>query len=127
MAIAVRFLEQEQQQPGDVAGACADFLAAAQSSLHLAMYNFCLNDPLATPMVHALRNRVTAGVQVRIAYDAGKPHVSFQRECADPAPPGTAQFVRRIADGMATKAITGGDMHMPKLMHHKYIIRDGRT
>src|SRR5262249_48182513 len=23
--------------------------------------------------------------------------------------------------------ITGGDMHMPKLMHHKYIIRDGRT
>src|SRR6202011_475856 len=46
---------------------------------------------------------------------------------ADPAPPGAAAFVRAIGDKVQSKPITGGDPKMPKLMHHKYVIRDGRT
>jgi phosphatidylserine/phosphatidylglycerophosphate/cardiolipin synthase-like enzyme len=127
MSVAVTFLEQEEQRPGEVAALLADFLASARSSLHLAIYDFRLSASLAEPVVQALRNRVAAGVEVRLAYDAGKPDVSFQQASADPAPPGTAQFVGRIADGIAVKAITGGNPRMPKLMHHKYVIRDGQT
>jgi phosphatidylserine/phosphatidylglycerophosphate/cardiolipin synthase-like enzyme len=77
-------------------------------------------------LIEALKERVSAGVEVRIAYDAGKPSVPFQQASADPAPPGTARFVSRLGSGILAKAITGGDPHLPKLMHHKYVIRDGK-
>jgi phosphatidylserine/phosphatidylglycerophosphate/cardiolipin synthase-like enzyme len=127
MSIAVTFLEQDGQQPTEVAALLADFLRAARSTLHLAIYDFRLNDQLAARVVEALRDRVAAGVEVRIAYDAGKPTVSYKHASADPAPPGTASFLAQLGSGIASKAITGGDPTMPKLMHHKYIIRDGKT
>src|SRR5205823_1311226 len=65
--------------------------------------------------------------QSKIDERMGKPTVPFQRASADPAPPGTADFVKRIDPGIATRAITGGDPNLPKLMHHKYVIRDGRS
>jgi phosphatidylserine/phosphatidylglycerophosphate/cardiolipin synthase-like enzyme len=127
MTIAVTFLEQDGQQPTEVAALLADFLGAARSTLHLAIYDFRLSDRLAAPVVQALRDRAAAGVEVRIAYDAGRPTVSFQQASADPAPPGTASFIAQLGSGITSKAITGGDPHMPKLMHHKYVIRDGKT
>ncbi len=127
MSIAVTFLEQQRQQPAEVAALLADFLAAARSSLHLAIYDFRLSDALAAPVVKALRDRAAAGVEVCIAFDAGKPNVHFQQASADPAPPGTAEFVSRLGNSIRAKAITGGDAHLPKLMHHKYVIRDGKT
>jgi phosphatidylserine/phosphatidylglycerophosphate/cardiolipin synthase-like enzyme len=127
MAVTVTFLEQDGQQPAEVSALLAAFIRAAQSSLHLAIYVFRLSDALAAPVLEALTDRLAAGVDVRIAYDAGKPNVPFQRASADPAPPGTASFVRRLGSGILAKAITGGDPHLPKLMHHKYVIRDGKT
>ena len=127
MAISVTFLEQDGQQPSQVAALLDQFFRAARSSLHLAIYDFRLSDPLAAPLTLALRERVSAGIEVRIAYDAGKPFVGFQQASADPAPPGTARFVNRLSNGILTKAITGGDPHLPRLMHHKYIIRDGKS
>jgi phosphatidylserine/phosphatidylglycerophosphate/cardiolipin synthase-like enzyme len=127
MAIQVTFLEQGKQPPGQVAALLADFLRAARTSLHLAVYDFRLSPALAGPVVQALRDRAAAGVQVRIAYDAGKRVAPFPRAGADPAPPGTADFVQGIGSGVEVKAITGGDPHLPKLMHHKYVIRDGGT
>jgi phosphatidylserine/phosphatidylglycerophosphate/cardiolipin synthase-like enzyme len=53
--------------------------------------------------------------------------VPFPRAGADPAPPGTADFVRSLGPAIAVKPITGGDPHLPKLMHHKYVVRDGAT
>jgi phosphatidylserine/phosphatidylglycerophosphate/cardiolipin synthase-like enzyme len=64
---------------------------------------------------------------VRVVYDAGKRAPGFRAAGADPAPPGTADFLRRLGPGVACKAITGGDPHLPRLMHHKYLVRDGRT
>jgi phosphatidylserine/phosphatidylglycerophosphate/cardiolipin synthase-like enzyme len=127
MAIAVTFLEQDRQQPAEVAALLADFLAAARSSLHVAIYDFRLGDATAGPVVQALRERAAAGVEVRIAYDAGKPGASVARTGTDPAPPGTADFVVHIGGGVQARAITGGDPQQPRLMHHKYVVRDGRT
>jgi phosphatidylserine/phosphatidylglycerophosphate/cardiolipin synthase-like enzyme len=125
MPIDVTFLEQGKQPPAQIATLLADFLSKARSSLHLAIYDFRLSDALAAPVVQALRDRAKAGVEVRIAYDAGKPHATFPGSGADPAPPGTADFIRRLGDGIQSKAITGGDPQIPKLMHHKYVVRDG--
>jgi phosphatidylserine/phosphatidylglycerophosphate/cardiolipin synthase-like enzyme len=125
--IAVTFLEQGGQKPEEVAALLAEFLSAARSSLHVAVYDFRLGDALADPVVGALRARAAAGVEVRIAYDAGKPNANFPTSGADPAPPGTADFVRGLGGAIQGKPITGGDPKMPKLMHHKYVIRDGRT
>lgn len=126
MAIDVTFLEQGGQPAGQIAALLADFLAGARSSLHIAVYDFRLSDALAEPVVRVLRERSAAGVDVRIAYDAGKPHADFPAAGTDPAPPGTADFVRRL-DGIRSKPITGGDPRMPKLMHHKYAVLDGQT
>jgi phosphatidylserine/phosphatidylglycerophosphate/cardiolipin synthase-like enzyme len=127
MGFTVIFLEQKGQSPADIAAALAEFLAAARTSLHLAIYDCRLSDPLAAPVLQALRERAAAGVEVRIVYDAGKRGVSFPQAGADPAPPGTADFMKKIGGGVQTKAITGGDPRLPKLMHHKYVIRDGKT
>jgi len=127
MAIAVTFLEHGGQPPAQVAELLAEFLAAARSTLRLAIYDFRLSDLLAEPVVKALRDRCAAGVEVRIAYDASKLATSFRQASADPAPPGTAGFVKRLGDGIASRAITGGDPRIPKLMHHKYVVRDGQT
>ena len=97
------------------------------ASLHLAIYDFRLSETLATPVVSALRDRATAGVDIRIAFDAGKRTVPFPAAGADPAPPGTSDFVAGIGSNIAARAVTGGDPQLPKLMHHKYIIRDGGT
>ncbi len=123
--IAITFLEQDRQQPAQIAALLTDFLSAARTSLHIAIYDLRLNDATAAPVVKALRERAAAGVDVRIAYDAGKPNAQFPAAGTDPAPPGTADFVRRIGDGVQGKPITGGDPQMPKLMHHKYVVRDG--
>jgi phosphatidylserine/phosphatidylglycerophosphate/cardiolipin synthase-like enzyme len=123
--IAVSFLEQDRQRPEQTAALLAEFLSAARRSLHIAVYDMRLSDAVAAPVVGALRQRAAAGVEVRIAYDAGKPQANFPAAGADPAPPGTADFVRRLGDGIQGKPITGGDPHLPKLMHHKYVVRDG--
>ena len=91
MAITATFLEDHGQKPDEVAALLGDFLLAARSSLHLAIYDFRLGETLAKPVVEALRQRAAAGVDVRIAYDAGKPAFAFQQASADPAPPGTAR------------------------------------
>ena len=127
MAINVTFLEQDRQTPAQIAALLADFLNAAKTTLHIAIYDFRLTDTTAGPVVQALQGRAAAGVDVRIAYDAGKPNADFPASGADPAPPGTADFVRRLGGKVQSKPITGGDPQMPKLMHHKYVVRDGRT
>jgi phosphatidylserine/phosphatidylglycerophosphate/cardiolipin synthase-like enzyme len=127
MVIDVTFLEQGGQPAGQIAALLADFIAAARSTLHVAIYDFRLSDPVAEPVVRALCERAAAGVEVLIACDAGKPNADFPAAGTDPAPPGAVDFIRRMGDGIQPKPITGGDPRMPKLMHHKYAIRDGRT
>lgn len=116
-------------QAAQVAGALAGFVAGATSTIDLAIYDFRLTDPsLAMTVVDALTDAAARGVAVRIAYDAGKPAAadatSFARLAADPAPPGTAQWVGEHFAGTAVQILpitAPGD----QLMHCKYVIRDG--
>src|SRR4051812_48087303 len=107
VTVAVSFLEQDRQQPQDVAALLADFLAAARSSLDLAIYDFRLSPPAANLITEALRGRAAAGVTVRVAYDAGKPGTAPSPTRGDPAPPGTADFVARLGTAVQARPITG--------------------
>ncbi len=127
MQIAETFLRQGGQRPEEIAALLADFITQARTTLHLAIYDFRLSDALAAPVVEALRGRAAAGVEVRIAYDAGKRQVPFGAVGTDPAPPGTADFVGRLGGGIQSRPIKGGDPRQPRLMHHKYVVRDGGT
>ncbi len=126
MGIEVTFLKQHAppQPPAQVAQLLGDFLGAAQASLHLAIYDFRLHKPeFARPIVEALRGRAGAGVEVRIAYDAG--HADPNQVGADPAPDGTAAFLNQNFGSDAR--VQFKPIHGEKLMHNKYVIRDGPT
>ena len=130
--IAVTFLRDEQHggaagQLGQVASALAAFVSAATESLDIAIYDFRLADAAAAnTVVSALREAAQRGVAVRIGYDAGKPSSAdadtFAVLEADPAPPGTAQWVTEHFAGTAVqvRAIKAGS----QLMHSKYVVRD---
>jgi phosphatidylserine/phosphatidylglycerophosphate/cardiolipin synthase-like enzyme len=126
MAIVATFLEEGKQSPDDVVGRLAQFLSVAKTSLHVAIYDCRLSDAPARAVVQALEGPAAAGVDVRIVYDAGKPSNPAALG-VDPAPPGTAAFMKGIVGKVQSKAITGGHLHQPRLMHHKYIVRDGLT
>src|SRR5262245_44141300 len=127
MSITTTFLEQGKQKAVAIAGQLADFLGAAKTSLHLAIYDFRFSDGVGAPVVKVLQEQAATGVEVRLVYDAGKPTGPVVRAGGDPAPPGTSAFVKKLGPSIASKPITGGDPHQPRLMHHKYIIRDGQT
>ncbi|MDP9372942.1 MAG: phospholipase D-like domain-containing protein [Chloroflexota bacterium] len=111
------FLAQGEQTGGEVAARLAAFIAGARRSLDLAFYDCRLSEPLGAAFAGALRERAAAGVAVRIAYDADKPEPPVLAGGMDPAPGGTGRFVQSL--GHPWRRIGG-----PKLMHHKYIVRD---
>jgi phosphatidylserine/phosphatidylglycerophosphate/cardiolipin synthase-like enzyme len=126
MVIEAIFLEEGKQSPGEIAGILADFLGAARTSLHLAIYDCRLSEASTMPVLSALRERAAAGVDVRIVFDAGKP-ADPTAVGADPAPPGTADCIKEIGGNVKSRPITGGHLHHPRLMHHKYVVRDGKS
>ena len=117
-------------QPGRVGSLLAGFVGAAKTTLDIAIYDFRLDPPLDVVVVDALTAAVGRGVAVRVAYDAGKPSsqttVGFAAAGADPAPVGTAQWLRDHFDGtpVQLRAISTSGGH---LMHDKYIVRDVTT
>ncbi len=116
--LAVTFLAQGEQTAAQIAAQAAEYIRGAQRSLDLAVYDFRLSDPLKATVADALKERADAGVRIRIAYDADKPEPPLVAQGMDPAPAGTGAFVQSL--GYPFRRIGG-----PKLMHHKYIIRDG--
>jgi phosphatidylserine/phosphatidylglycerophosphate/cardiolipin synthase-like enzyme len=123
-------------QPKEVAQLLADFAGAATTSLHLAIYDFRLDEPLASTVVQALVAAADRGVDVRLAYDHGGKTTAleaappdddlalgFAALGADPAPPGTHEWLHEHFDGTAVQLgpIDPGG----QIMHHKYVVRDG--
>jgi phosphatidylserine/phosphatidylglycerophosphate/cardiolipin synthase-like enzyme len=117
----------DQGQANAVAARFADFVEQSKYSLDLAIYDFRLSPALAGPVVEKLTAAATRGVRVRLAYDAGKPpeanQAAFTALGADPAPVGTAQWVKDHFTGTDVwiKPITAPS---GQLMHSKYIVRD---
>ncbi len=118
--LAVRFLAQGAQTAGEVAALLTEFIGGARQSLDLALYDCRLSGDLGQTFATALRERTAAGVAIRIAYDADKPEPPATEAGMDPASPGTGAFIRAL--GVPYTRIGG-----PKLMHHKYLVRDAGT
>lgn len=96
------------------------FIRAARQTLDLAVYDMRFSDPLRTQLASALRERADAGVQIRFCYDGDKPPQPNVAAGQDPAPAGTGAFVQSL--GYPWRRIAG-----MKLMHSKFILRDGET
>lgn len=123
--VSIRVLEEGGQTAAEVAAGLAGFLAEARHSLDMAAYDVRLAAETAAPVREALRQRIAAGVQVRLVYDAGnKPQnaADLDRQGASLAPTGTHERVAELGlPDTASRAIRGERV----LMHNKYIIRDG--
>lgn len=134
--INVTFLQEGQAgQALKIATELANFIKAAKSSLHIAIYDFRLKDPKIYQLVtDALIDRANAGVDVKIAFYAGKPASTpnqgivemdmqdFIATGGDPAPADIGDFLKNPPKNINVKGITG-----QKLMHNKYVIRDRAT
>jgi len=115
--MTVTTLTDGGQQPVTVAQALHDFLAAAKTSLDLALYDFKLGPGLEDLVVDQIDEAGRRGVAVRLMYNA-----DFRAPIPVPPPPQTApEDIARLS--VPTKPIAG----IPDLMHHKYVVRDGAS
>jgi phosphatidylserine/phosphatidylglycerophosphate/cardiolipin synthase-like enzyme len=115
--LAVTFLVQGEQRAEDVGRKLAGYIAGAEKSLDLALYDVRFTPPQSEIFATALAERAAAGVAIRIAYDADKPEEPLWERGIDPAPGGTGAFIQGLEHPWRR---IGGR----KLMHHKYIVRD---
>jgi len=117
LAIELRTLTDGGQPAEETAHALAGFLAAAGSSLEIAIYDLHLPPPLGGIVHGALAAAADRGVAVRLAYN-------LDHAKAAPVPP-PPQTVPDLVEALPfpTAAIPG----VPDLMHHKYVVRDGAS
>jgi phosphatidylserine/phosphatidylglycerophosphate/cardiolipin synthase-like enzyme len=112
--VEVRTLTDGGQPAEETAHALADFVAAAQRTLEVAVYDFHLPPDLDEIVRAALVAAQQRGVAVRLAYNVDHP-----ADTPVPAPPRTDPDELE-AMAFPTAAIPG----VPDLMHHKYVVRD---
>lgn len=118
--IKVFFLAQGEQNAATVVSWLVEYIQVAKKSLDFAFYDFRLSAELRLPIETALRERAAASVQIRFVYDADKPETPDLVAGQDPAEGGTGSVIQAL--GYPWRRIGG-----PKLMHHKYIVRDAGT
>jgi len=118
--LAFFFLVQGEQTAETVMSRLINFINGAKRSLDFAFYDIRLSDSLKNEFSAALKERAAAGVEIRICFDGDKPLKPNLAAGQDPAPPGTSLFVQSL--GFPWRRIAG-----MKLMHHKFIIRDGES
>jgi phosphatidylserine/phosphatidylglycerophosphate/cardiolipin synthase-like enzyme len=114
--IEVRSLTDGGQTAPEIAARVAEFIAAARSTLELALYDIRLSDPAAGVVRGALQDAAKRGVAVRLAYNFEE-----RRDRRRPLPPPPRTRVE-LVEGLPfpTCPIPGE----PDLMHHKYVVRD---
>ena len=96
------------------------FIRGATRTLDFAIYDMRFSDRLKGVLSSALHERANAGVQVRICFHGDKPLAPNVAAGQDPAPAGTSAFVQSL--GYPWRRIVG-----MKLMHNKFIVRDGES
>jgi len=96
------------------------FIGGATRTIDFAVYDMRFSDRLKTALSSTLRERADAGVQIRFCYDGDKPIQPNVAAGQDPAPAGTSAFVQSL--GYPWRRIAG-----MKLMHNKFIVRDGQS
>jgi phosphatidylserine/phosphatidylglycerophosphate/cardiolipin synthase-like enzyme len=118
--IEVFFLCEGCQTDIDIAKRLAAFLSQARETLDISAYSFSLCPEPKGIVLAALQERAQAGVNIRIAYDAGTQQ-NLIAVHNDPCDLTTPQFVQSL--GFPSKPIEG----YRALMHNKYIILDGAS
>src|SRR5437764_4597463 len=118
--LSVFFLAQGEQSADAVMARLTAFIRAAKQTLDFAVYDMRFGDPLKAALSSALRERAAGGVQIRFCYDGDKPAQPNVAAGQDPAPAGTGAFVQSL--GYPWRRIAG-----MKLMHNKFIVRDGQS
>src|SRR5256714_873374 len=118
--ISVVFLAQGEESADSVMERLTAFIRRARQTLDFAVYDMRFSDRLKTALNSALRRRAGAGVQIRICYDGDKPAQANVAVGQDPAPAGAGAFVQSL--GYPWRRIAG-----MKLMHNKFIVRDGQS
>src|SRR5204862_5057336 len=116
-SVEVTFLTDRGQPAERVAGGLAGFIAAAQRSLDIAIYDLNLANGAAEQVRSAVKAAAARGVAVRLLYN-----VDFPNPIPVP-PPSQADTAFINSLGVSTKPVSG----VPDLMHHKYLVRDGAT
>lgn len=119
--IQVSFLCEGCQQPDDVARKLAAFLGQARKSLDISVYSLSLCGSSFGIISNALKERAQAGVQIRIAYDAGSQQSQMPGLYNDPCAADTGEVIQSL--GFPSKAIEG----YQALMHDKYVVVDDGT
>lgn len=123
--VSAHFLAEGDHPAVEVAGWMAGFIGRAETSLDIALYDCRLDDATVASIAAALRDRLDAGVRIRLVYDAGdrKPQgpEGIDAIGADPAEHDTHDLVAELGlpDDVLRSCRGQG------LMHHKYIVRDG--
>src|SRR5918999_5949124 len=113
----VKTLTDGGQQPLEVAGQVAEFVAEAKVTLEFAHYDFHLGRETAEVVGAAVKDAAARGVAVRFLYN-------LDHRNPIPVPPPPEPDGELIASfGVPVRAIAG----VPDLMHHKYVIRDGEA
>jgi phosphatidylserine/phosphatidylglycerophosphate/cardiolipin synthase-like enzyme len=118
--LSVFFLVEGEQSGDEVMARLTTFIRAAKQTLDFAIYDMRFTDPLKSSLSSALRESAEAGVKIRFCYDADKPYPPNVAAGQDPAPSGTGAFVQSL--GYPWRRIAG-----MKLMHSKFILRDGQS
>ena len=115
--IGLRTLTDGGQRPADVARDIAGFLAGAQTSLDLALYDVRFETDAGALVLASLLAAVQRGVAVRLLYNVAHPG-----PIPVPPPPETAPEAIEALP-VETRPIAG----VPDLMHHKFVVRDRET
>jgi phosphatidylserine/phosphatidylglycerophosphate/cardiolipin synthase-like enzyme len=111
----VRTLRDRGQTALEIAGEVASFLAAAEQTLDVALYDLKLDGDEERPVSEALVGAERRGVRVRVLYNVDHPG-----PIPVPAPPSHVPDTLEALP-VETRAVAG----IPDLMHHKYAVRDG--
>jgi phosphatidylserine/phosphatidylglycerophosphate/cardiolipin synthase-like enzyme len=105
------------QDPAEIATALIAFFSDAQTSLHAAVYDIRVSDQIEARGRAELRRAEARGVDVRLVFE-------LEDEGRDPLPaPPRTDPAEVEAEPFPSHGVSTRD----GLMHHKYVIRDGRT
>jgi phosphatidylserine/phosphatidylglycerophosphate/cardiolipin synthase-like enzyme len=114
-AVELAMLTDGGQRPAEVARKLAGFLAKAEKSLDLAVYDVRFETDAGGLVLASLLAAAQRGIAVRLLYNVGGPS-----PIPVPPPPET------IPDAIESLPVpTRGVAGIPDLMHHKFVVRDG--
>ena len=114
-ALTFRFLEDGAQPASDVVATIVAFIAGAQRTLDVAIYDFHARVGASAGIADALEASLARGVAVRVAFNVDRNEA--------PSAPRPMAADPTLIDGLEVP--THGVRDQGALMHHKYVVADG--